>query len=67
MSERRAARLGRKMTSGEKVKARIGGLDLSTMGFADLKNWPNEMREEERRRADARRAEHQQRVDKQNI
>ncbi|MDE0236535.1 MAG: hypothetical protein OXN95_04850 [bacterium] len=67
VSERKAAWLHRIMTSGEKVKARIDGLDLSTMGYADLKKWPKEMSEEEWRPADARRAEHQQRVDRLNI
>ncbi len=67
MSERIAARLGRKMTSGEMVKARIDGLDLFTIGYADLKKWLKELRGEGWRRADARQAEHQRRIDKQNI
>ncbi len=37
VKERKAARLGRKMTSGEKVKARIDCLELPTMGYAELK------------------------------
>ena len=40
VSERKAARLVRKVTSGVKVKAMIDGLDLSTMGYADSEKWP---------------------------